>query len=252
MEVRIGTSGWHYPHWRGPYYPETLPSSRLLEFYVRDFDSVEINNSFYHLATADTFKAWRKKTPDNFSFSVKGSRFITHQKKLTDPSRILERFIPVVAGLGHKLGPILFQLPPRWHCNVDRLVAFLEALPLGYRYSFEFRDASWHSPAVYRALRQHNAAFCLYELAGFRTPLVVTSDFAYIRLHGPGKAYQGKYSSAALRAWARRLDQWSKQLAAAYVYFDNDEAGYAVHNASELKRMLSVEYKGDRGDHIRS
>ncbi len=238
MEVRIGTSGWHYPHWRGPYYPQKLPSSHMLEFYARDFDSVEINNTFYHLPTAGTFETWERTTPEKFCFSVKGSRFITHQKKLTDPARILERFIPVVAGLGHKLGPILFQLPPRWHCNVDRLVAFLEALPLGYRYSFEFRDASWHSPAVYRALRQHNVAFCFYELAGFRTPLVVTADFAYVRLHGPGKPYQGKYSSAAMRAWARRLEQLSKQLAAAYVYFDNDEAGYAVHNASELKRLL--------------
>jgi len=112
-------------------------------------------------------------------------------------------------------------------------------LPLGYRYSFEFRDASWHSSAVYQTLRHHNAAFCLYELAGFRTPLVVTVDFAYVRLHGPGERYQGKYSSAALRAWARRLDRLSTQLAAAYVYFDNDEAAYAAQNASELKRLLS-------------
>jgi uncharacterized protein YecE (DUF72 family) len=239
MEIRIGTSGWHYHHWRGRYYPEKLPSSHMLEFYVRDFDSVEINNSFYHLPTAGTFETWGMTTPENFRFSVKGSRFITHQKKLIDPDKILERFIPLVDRLGHKLGPILFQLPPRWHCNVDRLAAFLEALPLGYRYSFEFRDASWHSSAVYQTLRHHNAAFCLYELAGFRTPLVVTADFAYVRLHGPGERYQGKYSSAALRAWARRLDRLSTQLAAAYVYFDNDEAAYAAQNASELKRLLS-------------
>ena len=238
MELRIGTSGWHYQHWRGPYYPKELPPSRMLEFYVQDFDSVEINNSFYHLPTAGTWATWGKTTPDNFRFSVKGSRFITHLKKLTDPDKTLERFISLIDRLGHKLGPILFQLPPRWHCNLDRLIAFLKALPLGYRYSFEFRDVSWHASAVYRALQHHNAAFCLYELDGFRAPLVVTADFTYVRLHGPGKRYQGKYTSAAVRAWARRLERLSKRLTAAYVYFDNDEAGYAVQNATELRRLF--------------
>jgi uncharacterized protein YecE (DUF72 family) len=143
-----------------------------------------------------------------------------------------------VQSLGNKLGPILFQLPPRWSCNVARLDAFLEALPPCHRYTFEFRDQSWHEPAVYRALRRHNAAFCLYELDGFEAPYELTADFVYVRLHGPGRKYQGDYSTKQLRDWARRIAGWRKTLTAIYVYFDNDQAGYAVKNAAELKSMV--------------
>jgi len=238
-EVRIGTSGWHYKHWLGPFYPQGLPAKNMLAWYMQRFDTVELNNSFYHLPTTQTFMAWRETTPASFCFAVKGSRYITHRKKLKDPSEALARFLEPVESLGSKLGPILFQLPPRWSRNVERLSAFLEALPSSHRYTFEFRDPSWHDPAVYRALSRHNAAFCMYELDGFESPHELTADFAYVRLHGPGRKYQGDYSSKQLRDWANRIADWREKLDAVYVYFDNDQAGYAAKNAEELKDLVT-------------
>lgn len=213
----------------------------MLAWYMERFDTVELNNSFYHLPARETFDAWRRATPAAFSFAVKGSRYITHRKKLNDPVPALARFMEPVESLGHKLGPILFQLPPRWSCNVARLNAFLEALPPSHRYTFEFRDPSWHDPTVYRALGQHNAAFCMYELDGFESPCQVTADFVYVRLHGPGRKYQGDYSSRQLGEWARRIARWRKEERAVYVYFDNDQAGYAAKNAAELKKLVGDE-----------
>ncbi|HTL61790.1 MAG TPA: DUF72 domain-containing protein [Nitrospira sp.] len=239
-EVRIGTSGWHYKHWLGPFYPAELRPSEMLAWYMDRFDTVELNNSFYHLPAPETFAGWRRTTPSSFCFAVKGSRYITHRKKLNDPSSALRRFMEPVNALGDKLGPILFQLPPRWSCNVPRLNTFLEALPRARRYTFEFRDPSWHAPAVYRALGRYNAAFCLYELDGFEAPYQLTADFVYVRLHGPGRKYQGDYSAKQLRDWARRITRWRTKLKAVYVYFDNDQAGYAAKNAAQLKSMLNA------------
>ena len=236
--VRIGTSGWHYKHWLGPFYPTDLRPKEMLAWYVDQFDTVELNNSFYHLPSQETFAVWRRTTPASFCFAVKGSRYITHRKKLNDPVPSIARFMESVDALGEKLGPILFQLPPRWSCNVPRLNAFLEALPSSHRYTFEFRDPSWHQPMVYRALGRYNAAFCLYELDGFEAPYQLTADFVYVRLHGPGRKYQGDYTHKQLRDWARRIARWQTELKAVYVYFDNDQAGYAAKNAAELKSML--------------
>jgi uncharacterized protein YecE (DUF72 family) len=236
--VRIGTAGWHYRHWRGPFYPADLSAKDMLRWYLERFDTVEINNSFYRLPAAQTFAAWRDATPARFTFAVKGSRYITHRKKLKDAVPALSRFLPPVEALGAKLGPILFQLPPRWSCNVARLTEFLSSLPARHRYTFEFRDPSWHDPAVYRLLTRHNAAFCIYELGGFVSPLAVTADFVYVRLHGPGAKYQGDYAADALEAWAWRIRGWRRALEAVYVYFDNDQAGYAAKNAAELKRLV--------------
>src|SRR5512146_244097 len=199
-EVRIGTSGWHYAHWRGPFYPEKCPTTKMLDFYTVRLDTVEINNSFYRLPSAETFQCWRESTPRKFCFAVKASRFITHNKKLKDPQNALYRFIPPVGELGNKLGPILFQLPPKWRVNLERLEEFLSVLPKGkrWRYAFEFREPSWLNESTYEVLRKHNAAFCIYELAGFRTENVVTADWAYVRLHGPGGKYQGSYSTGQL------------------------------------------------------
>lgn len=240
-DIRIGTSGWHYKHWLGPFYPADLRPGDMLSWYMKYFDTVELNNSFYHLPTRETFDAWRRATPSSFCFAVKGSRYITHRKKLNDPAPTLSRFMEPVESLGEKLGPILFQLPPRWSCNVARLNAFLDALPTAHRYTFEFRDPSWHQPTVYRALKRHNAAFCLYELDGFKAPTQLTADFVYVRLHGPGRKYQGDYSSKQLRDWARRIARWRKAVRAIYVYFDNDQAGYAAKNAAELKDLVGDE-----------
>ena len=237
-EIRVGASGWHYKHWRGPFYEPTLPPARMLEFYIRHFDTVEINNSFYRLPSEDALKAWRDSTPPNFVFAVKASRFITHNKKLSDPQSALEKFFPRVEILRPKLGPILFQLPPQWKVNSERLEAFLNVLPKRHLYAFELRNPTWHTGAIYEILRAHNAAFCIYDLAGFQSPLEITADFAYARLHGPLGPYQGSYSEAALRTWAERIRKWRRKLKRIYVYFDNDQEAFAVRNALELKRLL--------------
>ncbi len=241
-EVRIGTSGWHYKHWLRTFYPERLPASKMLEFYYEHFDTVEINNSFYKLPNVGTFACWREVTPPGFLFAVKASRFITHNKKLKDPQNALENFLPRAEALGKKLGPILFQLPPHWKMNLERLEEFLQALPRYHRYTFEFREPSWHDEKTYTLLRRYNAAYCIHEIAGFHTPVEVTADWTYIRLHGPGAKYQGSYEQKILRAWAERIHGWSSTLKAIYVYFDNDQAAFAAHNALELNRMVRETY----------
>lgn len=237
-DIRIGCSGWHYKHWVGKFYPERMPASKMLEFYLQHFETVELNNSFYKLPEANTFACWRDATPRDFVFAVKGSRFITHNKKLKDPENALERFLPRAEALGGKLGPILFQLPPKWRINLERLEEFLSVLPRYHRYTFEFREPSWETEKTYEILRRYNAAYCIYELAGYHTPLHVTADWAYVRLHGPGGKYQGSYSTQSLRTWADRIYRWSQQLRAIYVYFDNDDSAYAAHNAIELQRLV--------------
>lgn len=238
-EVRIGTSGWHYKHWAGPFYPPKLPASRMLSFYLERFNTVEINNSFYRLPSEKAFAAWRDGTPPNFRFAVKGSRFITHNKKLKDPAPALDRLLPCVEVLGDKLGPILFQLPPQWQLNLERLEAFLQVLPRHHRYAFEFRNQTWNIKPVYELLRRFNAAYCIFHLAGFESPHEITADFAYVRCHGPGGKYQGSYSDADLKEWAARIQAWRRRLKAIYVYFDNDEAGYAARDALRLQDYVN-------------
>jgi uncharacterized protein YecE (DUF72 family) len=238
-DVRIGTSGYHYKHWVGPFYPPKTPPSKMLEYYVRHFDTLELNNSFYRLPTVAAFEAWRDATRKNFVFAVKASRFITHNKKLKDPENALDNFLPRAEHLGRKLGPVLFQLPPKWRVNLERLEGLLQILPREHRYAFEFRETSWMTPDVNRLLRRYNAAFCIYELAGYHSLFNLTADFTYVRLHGPGAGkYQGSYSRAQLRGWATRIEEWTSKLKAIYVYFDNDQAGYAAQNALELKQLV--------------
>jgi uncharacterized protein YecE (DUF72 family) len=237
--VRIGTSGWHYKHWRGNFYPEKLPASRWLDFYTRHFDAVELNNSFYRLPQIPALEVWRDSTPPGFCFAAKASRFITHNKKLKNPENALHNLLPRVETLGRKLGPILFQLPPRWKCHVERLEELLALLPRRHRYAFEFREPSWICEAVLEVLRRHNAAFCIYELAGFHSPFILTADWTYVRLHGPGGKYQGSYSDAQLRRWADRISDWQGTLKVIHIYFDNDQHGYAAHNAIRLKELLA-------------
>ncbi len=238
-DIRIGTSGFHYRHWVGPFYPPKTSTAKMLEYYVQHFDTLELNNSFYRLPTIEAFECWRDSTPKNFVFAVKASRFITHNKKLKDPENALENLLPRAEHLGKKLGPILFQLPPRWKVNAERLINLLQILPREHRYTFEFRELSWLTLGICRILRKFNAAFCIYELAGYQSPLEITADFSYIRLHGPesGK-YQGSYSKKRLSEWAHWIEQQAKSLKAIYVYFDNDQAGYAAQNALTLRRMV--------------
>lgn len=238
-EIRIGTSGYHYKHWQGPFYPAKISATKMLDFYAGRFDTVELNNSFYRLPGEDTFEDWRRSTPPNFIFAVKASRFLTHNKKLKDPENALQKFFPRVAHLDTKLGPILFQLPPKWHVNEQRLEALLRVLPCAHRYVFELRDRTWITPEINKLLARFHAAFCIYELAGYRSPLTVTSDFAYVRLHGPGPGkYQNSYDERCLRWWRGQIEDWAKGLRAVYIYFDNDQAGFAAKNAMTLKEML--------------
>ena len=241
MKIHIGTSGWHYKHWLGGvFYPPDMPPGQMFQFYTKHFDTVEINNSFYHLPLASTFDNWRDSSPARFQFAVKGSRFITHMKKLKDPKPSSEKFFLAADRLGKKLGPILFQLPPRWKVNVERLSEFLEAVPGKHKYVIEFRDETWLVPEVYKVLRRHRAAFCIHDFADMKIPNEITTSFTYIRFHGPTSAkYFGSYSTEQLKTWAERIKEWSQSLSAVYIYFNNDPGGEAVKNAKELKHLIA-------------
>ncbi|MGV3503145.1 MAG: DUF72 domain-containing protein [Adhaeribacter sp.] len=236
--IYIGTSGWHYKHWKGLFYPADLPQQQYLSFYLQHFRTVEINNSFYRLPDRATFASWRQSVPADFVFAVKASRYITHMKKLKDPQQSLSLFLDQVAALEEKLGPILFQLPPRWRCDLPRLKQFLQALPAGGLYTFEFRDPSWYQEQVYQLLRDYQAAFCIYDLEQHQSPMEVTANFVYVRLHGPEGRYTGSYTDEALEAWAAKARDWQAQGRAVYFYFDNDIGGYAVGDARRLQHLL--------------
>lgn len=238
--LRIGTSGWDYAHWVGRFYPRSTRPEDFLGSYATRFNSVEINSTFYRLPSVPTLAHWRDGTPDDFVFACKASRFITHMKKLKEPRTSTRRFFAVIATLGAKLGPVLFQLPPRWRADPARLERFLARLPREHRFAFEFRDESWLDDAVYGVLRRHRAALCAYELTGRVAPFVETGEFDYVRLHGPGEAYRGRYGDAALDAWAEALAGRLARGRDVYCYFDNDEAGYAASDAQRLRdRILS-------------
>jgi uncharacterized protein YecE (DUF72 family) len=238
--IYIGTSGWHYDHWKGPFYPSDLPQERFLTYYQERFRSVEINSSFYRLPTGSSLAGWRDATPPSFCFAVKASRFITHMKKLKDTKRPLSAFLQQMRVLEGKLGPILFQLPPRWNLNLERLREFLKILPRDHRFAFEFRDPRWFTKEVYDALAESGAAFCIYQFAGLLSPVTITADFVYLRLHGPSsEAYRGRYSTQVLAGWAGRMISWMREGKGVSCYFDNDEAGYAARNAEELQEMIA-------------
>jgi len=236
--IHIGTSGWNYGHWKGPFYPEDLPDQDLLSYYRKRFDTVEINNSFYNLPSESSLASWKDTVPGDFEFSVKASRYITHMKKLKDPQEPLENFMDRIETLGNRLGPILFQLPPKWNCNLDRLRSFLATLPSNHRCTMEFRDDSWWNEDVFDLLKKHNCSFCAYDLAGTQSPKELTADFAYVRLHGPADAYEGRYGKQALAAWAGTFSAWRSDLKDIYCYFDNDQNGYAALDAADLNDMM--------------
>jgi uncharacterized protein YecE (DUF72 family) len=236
--IHIGTSGWNYKHWKGVVYPEGLKDADQFSIYAKTFDTVEINNSFYHLPPFTTFQQWGKKAPANFIFAVKASRFITHMKKLKESEEALDTFLKNAEGLQKHLGPVLFQLPPSWNINRERFESFLKKLPTGYRYVFEFRNTSWYDPSIYHLLHEYNCAFCIYELEYHISPFKITADFVYIRLHGPGKKYAGSYTNAILKQWAQRCKEWAAEGKDVFIYFDNDQLGYAAFNAKALKEMV--------------
>ena len=250
MKIHIGTSGWHYKHWLGGvFYPEGTTGAQMFDFYARHFDTVEINNSFYRLPPEKTFDSWRESSPRKFCFAVKASRFITHMKKLKEPESSSEKFFLAAEHLQEKLGPILFQLPPRWKLNIERLREFLESLPREHKYVVEFREESWLVPEVFELLRKYNVAHCIHDFADMKVPHELTARFTYIRFHGPTSAkYYGWYSTRELQAWAQRIESWRGKLSEVYVYFNNDPEGAAVRNALELKTLLTQRRKAAKKD----
>jgi uncharacterized protein YecE (DUF72 family) len=239
--LHIGTSGWSYEHWKGPFYPEKISGDEMLPAYADQFSTVEINATFYRLPSAKTVKHWKQAVPDDFIFAVKASRYITHQKKLNDPKESTKKFFDRLSLLGNKLGPVLFQLPPNWHKDEQRLSTFLDVLPKAYQYVFEFRDPSWFDQTIINQLKQKNASFCIYDLEGNESPMCITANFIYVRLHGPGARYQGSYGDKLLKKWIKRFNQWADNGKQIYCYFNNDYEARAPLNAQLMKQKTSAQ-----------
>lgn len=252
--VRIGCSGWHYKSWRGRVYPETLPAAAWLRAYSRRFTTVEINNSFYRLPAEETFAGWRTQVPKGFVFAVKASRFLTHIKRLRDPEEPLERLFARVRALGGALGPVLYQMPPRWIPDPERLRGFLEALPAriapGSRrrlqHVIEFRDPRGYQPWIVDLLGEYGAALCVHDMQGSETPQLMLGPIAYLRLHGFGARYGGSYPDELLDAWAEWIRSAVSTGRDTYVYFNNDVNGFAVSDASRLMTRIGVCAAGSR------
>jgi uncharacterized protein YecE (DUF72 family) len=234
----VGTSGWVYEHWRGVFYPPELPQARWLGHYAGRLRTVEINNTFYRLPEAATFREWRRQAPAGFVYAVKASRYLTHLKKLKDPAEPLARLLERARELGGHLGPILYQLPPNWRLNLARLEAFLQLLPTGILHAFEFRHPSWFAGEALDLLDRYGAGLCLADLPGLEGPLRPTGRLVYVRLHGPRRAYEGSYSEQELAEWAGRVRGFLAAGRPVYVYFNNDAHGHAVQNALRLQEML--------------
>ena len=235
---RIGCSGWEYKHWRGDFYPATMPKTRWFEHYANTFDTVEINNTFYRLPEKSTFAAWSARAPRGFLYAVKASRFLTHMKKLKDPEEPLGRLFSRMQPLANHLGPVLYQLPPGWKLDRGRLEYFLQALPTDIRHVLEFRDPSWYADGVLRLLGRYGVALCLHDMRGSATGRERIGPFVYVRFHGATGDYGGGYSDRQLRDWANWLNQQRRTGVEVYAYFNNDVGGHAPPNALTLRRMM--------------
>jgi uncharacterized protein YecE (DUF72 family) len=235
---RVGCSGWLYPHWRGSFYPKELRTSDWLARYASVFDTVELNNSFYRLPEAERFEAWRKQTPAGFLFAVKASRYLTHMRKLKEPAEPLDLFFSRARFLGSKLGPVLYQLPPRWKCDPERMATFLDALPPRRRHAVEFRDPSWYREDIFAMLERRRAALCIHDMRGSESPRRVTAPFVYLRFHGTGTRYGGRYPLAMLRKEAAWILGRLESALDVYAYFNNDAGGHAPRDAVRLRDLV--------------
>lgn len=234
----IGTSGWHYDHWRDRFYPEELSKAKWLEFYAGHFNTVELNSSFYRLPSEAAFANWYRSSPVNFTFAVKVSRFITHIKRLKNSKEAVENFITRARILKEKLGPLLYQLPPSMHRNDPVLASFLSSLPQDMKHVIEFRHQSWLDEKVFEILREHNAGLCVFDMPSFSCPPIATADFAYIRFHGSSDLYASCYSDEELSDWAKKIAGLATNLKAVYIYFNNDAEAFAIRNAKTLHGYL--------------
>jgi uncharacterized protein YecE (DUF72 family) len=237
--VRVGCSGWNYPHWRERVYPKRLPARRWLEHYATLFDTVEVNTTFYRLPRRESVRAWVEETPPGFLFAVKASRFLTHMKRLTDMERGVARFYERIEPLvsSPKLGPALWQLPESFHRNDERLAAALVRLPPG-RHSFEFRHPSWFVEDVYALLRKHGVALVVgdHPSRPFQT-YELTAGWTFVRFHHGSRGRNGNYSESELETWAMRIGAWRRRVEV-FAYFNNDWNAYAVRNALSLRTMV--------------
>jgi uncharacterized protein YecE (DUF72 family) len=236
--VRVGCSGWQYAHWRGRFYPEDVPTSAWLERYAKEFDTVELNGTFYRLPEPATVRTWRARVPASFCFAWKASRFLTHNKKLKDPREPLARMMASARELGSKLGPILFQLPPRWECNLERLRELIEALPRG-RYALELRNPTWYDERVLELLDRSRVALCLHDMPGSESGRREVGPFVYARFHGSGERYGGGYGAGALASWARWLATQANAGRDVYAYFNNDAEANAPRDAAALREAIA-------------
>jgi uncharacterized protein YecE (DUF72 family) len=241
--AHIGCSGWHYKSWRGVVYPADLPTDEWLRAYTRRFDTVELNNTFYRLPSEQTFAGWRAQVRRGFVFAVKASRFLTHIKRLRDPEEPLERLLTRAKALGAALGPVLYQIPPRWFPDRERLDAFLASLPArvtaGSRHRLhhviEMRDPRGYEPWVIELLREHNVTLCVHDMHGLESPLLMIGPIVYMRFHGYGVKYGGSYPDAVLDEWAAWIRHALATGRDTYAYFNNDINGYAVYDAERLR-----------------
>jgi uncharacterized protein YecE (DUF72 family) len=240
-EVRIGCSGFNYRHWKGVFYPEKLPQKKWFSYYWTVFSCVELNVTFYRLPRPETFDLWRDETPDDFAFAVKGSRYITHIKRLHDPEEPLERFFSGALRLREKLRVILWQFPPNFPADIDRLRHFLERLrPYGVRSTFEFRDESWHTDETVALCREYGVSLCMAEWPPFNDDLPATAEFVYIRRHGHTGEPFGLFLPNHLEKDASRIRRCISEGSDVYVFFNNDAGGAAPQNAVELRAILGI------------
>lgn len=243
--LRVGTSGYVYPHWRERFYPPSLPARRWLEHYAASFDTVELNSTFYRLPRPRAFEQWRASVPEGFVFAVKASRFMTHVRRLRAPAAPLARLLRRARRLGPALGPVLFQLPGRFHHDPRRLEHLLRALDRqrlapGLRAVLEVRHESWLAPAVLARLERASVALCLADWSELPVRDVVTADFVSVRRHGAGVRYGGRYAGASLAADARRIRAWLDGGRDVYVYFNNDQRAHAVRDALRLRALVAA------------
>jgi len=237
-EIRVGCSGWNYRHWRGDFYPAGLAVKRWFAHYAAVFDTVEINNTFYRLPPRATFAAWREQAPPGFRYAVKANRFLTQAKKLKDCEEPLERMMTSFEALKPALGPILYQLPPRFRINLERLESFLALVPRDVTSVFEFRDTSWYVDEVFALLERYGASFCAHDMPGSVSPRLAVGPIAYLRFHGGIAKYWGRYSDAALLEWTDWIAAQARDGRPVWAYFNNDPEAHAIHDAQTLRAMV--------------
>ncbi len=239
-ELRVGTSGWQYKHWKGRFYPRELPTASWLEYYARFFDTVELNNPFYRQPEKKTFEKWHRSVSDDFAYAVKLNRFITHLKRLNIGRDSVERSYGTMTGLGSKLAVVLVQLPPRMRFDEERADRFFRMVARRRRrHALEARDASWFSEDALAFLRRRNVALVIGDTPQWPTHIATTSDLVYLRFHGPERLYASNYSDDALREWAERINVWRAEGRDVFAYFNNDEQALAVRNALRLRELAS-------------